>query len=404
MPLTRNKMQRTEITGFCHIAIICLFSILQFNGGVSSVAYGAQYVDGPGTLALWHMDEGSGNTIVDATDNGNDGTFVGGLVEGAYREPSFQLGAARYGASGVRIPRSAPVSPPYPVPGYESTPLGIDFPVALTNRNDFTFQLNMAWTGSATELRPGDNLAGYLYYDFDSFGVRGHIGAGGNIYLKALHRFDDGWHELNSTTLLSSWTWYDVAFTREQINATQTEIKIIIDGVDSNSMTFTNTAYTSGTNPGFGYLDSGYDFTMPCDIDEARVLDYVGTPPPPLPCGGKGYPTGDFNQDCNVDILDLNDMVDEWLSCTPPLDTDIYIDGCVNFKDYALFANEYPTPTSDLLVFQNDDYYCSLIVGTDEDEDLGLSWKQMYHKSTGSQYLYSDDNGPIFKIFGDGID
>ena len=91
MSLTRNKMQRTEITGFCHIAIICLFAILQFNGGISSVAYGAQYVDGPGTLALWHMDEGSGSTIVDATGNGADGTFVGGP-----NIPTWSTG--RYGA------------------------------------------------------------------------------------------------------------------------------------------------------------------------------------------------------------------------------------------------------------------------------------------------------------------
>jgi len=259
-------------------------------------SYGAQYTNTPGTLALWHMDEGSGNQILDATGNGNHGTFVGGNVTDGgvttWIEPSFQAGATRYGASGVRLPMSAPWDPQYPNPGYQSTPIGISFPTALTNRNDFTFQLNMAY-GGGTAYRPGDSFAGYLYYDFDSFGVRAHL-EGGGYYLKTLHRFNDGWHELNfhpsevGGSLLTPWEWYDIAFTREQINATQTEIKIIVDGVGETSMIFDSVAYTSGTNPGFGYLDISYAYTLPADIDEARVLDYAIPEPATLALLGLG--------------------------------------------------------------------------------------------------------------------
>ncbi len=58
------------------------------------------------------------------------------------------------------------------------------------------------------------------------------------------------------------------------------------------------------------------------------------------------YPLGDFDEDFDVDVADLNDLVIEWLNtdCEPPLWcdwTDIDFSGTVEAKDFAEFANHW---------------------------------------------------------------
>ena len=62
------------------------------------------------------------------------------------------------------------------------------------------------------------------------------------------------------------------------------------------------------------------------------VGDYNGVPIDPVAvtieedeCGHWGYSPMDFNEDCVVDLLDLNAFINDWLICTDPVGV-----GCVN--------------------------------------------------------------------------
>jgi len=47
---------------------------------------------------------------------------------------------------------------------------------------------------------------------------------------------------------------------------------------------------------------------------------------------------GDFDDNCKVDIEDLDIMADEWLSIATFSKTDIYDDGITNMKDLAILG------------------------------------------------------------------
>ena len=52
--------------------------------------------------------------------------------------------------------------------------------------------------------------------------------------------------------------------------------------------------------------------------------------------------TGDFNQDCDVDLGDLTLLIRYWLqSCGDCQGTDLLTDGIVNLEDFAFFAQNW---------------------------------------------------------------
>jgi len=55
-------------------------------------------------------------------------------------------------------------------------------------------------------------------------------------------------------------------------------------------------------------------------IDEVRISNTI--PAPILICGDWGYPPGDINKDCYVDLRDMAEVADSWLECTDPNNTD----------------------------------------------------------------------------------
>lgn len=234
---------------------------------LAAFAYGAQYSNVPGTLALWHMDEGSGSTITDATGNGHNGTLVGTTYK-----PNWDGG--RYGGSGIHLNVDLPAQPS----SVQSEGAGIALPLSsasLTNRDNFTFQFNFKWDGNTGFYRSGDNFAGYLYYDFDSFGVRFHSNDPANAYFRAMHRFSSGWQEvLYVFPGIQEDVWYDIAATRQKLLDGTTDIKLFVDGVEVNSENITGT-WTSGSKPGFGYIEKSGAYTIGASIDEARVLEYA---------------------------------------------------------------------------------------------------------------------------------
>ncbi|MHC4558939.1 MAG: hypothetical protein ACYTFW_15420, partial [Planctomycetota bacterium] len=49
----------------------------------------------------------------------------------------------------------------------------------------------------------------------------------------------------------------------------------------------------------------------------------------------------DFDSNCIVDFRDLEIMVGDWLASDPDLTTDLNTDSTVNFKDYAVWADQW---------------------------------------------------------------
>jgi hypothetical protein len=65
-------------------------------------------------------------------------------------------------------------------------------------------------------------------------------------------------------------------------------------------------------------------------------------------CGGGGLLAGDFNQDCYVDIYDLQMAADIWLTEVPASDQynlykedDVESDGIINFLDFSILADNW---------------------------------------------------------------
>ncbi len=63
-------------------------------------------------------------------------------------------------------------------------------------------------------------------------------------------------------------------------------------------------------------------------------------------CGGFGYLWEDLNLDCNVDMLDLEMLAEQWLAEDPNEEYDLFQDGIVNLRDFAFFADSWVCNTS----------------------------------------------------------
>jgi len=62
-------------------------------------------------------------------------------------------------------------------------------------------------------------------------------------------------------------------------------------------------------------------------------------------CGGFGYLWEDLNQDCYVNMLDLEMLAGQWLAEDPNEEYDLFQDGIVNFRDFAFFAKYWMSNT-----------------------------------------------------------
>jgi hypothetical protein len=62
-------------------------------------------------------------------------------------------------------------------------------------------------------------------------------------------------------------------------------------------------------------------------------------------CGGFGYLDGDLNQDCYVTLADLAVLGLSWMQAPASPADDLYEDGIVDYRDLALFAEDWLTNT-----------------------------------------------------------
>jgi len=298
-------------TGKCARVVsvsLSFFAVLVMAAGPAHAFNACEYEADEHTLALYHLNEGSGGTAADASPNGNDGTLVGDDV--AWTSGLF--------GSGVQLTMPTSV---YQSPGQGSA---IQLPDELFNRANFTIEMYLNWDYVAQGPIPGDSFCGYLFGDGENTFARGFIDTSNPYrwYCKLNFGVYTYWGWLEATTpheyALDADTWMHVAFVRSWDGA-NTKIAIYVDG----ELAAENSIATGGIQRGWlTYIGTVYpgNASWGGQVDEIRVSDIARKRFGCLGCGDWGYPQGDVNGDCYVNLVDFAIMADQWLKCTDPAD------------------------------------------------------------------------------------
>ena len=252
----------------------CLVTVLVVLTASATFGSPGEYPLIPGTVALWHMNEGSGSQIGDASGNNHYASF-----NGSPYWPTWDTGL--HGGGGIHLQQDK--SSPSPATGTGAG--AIINGGNLLDLETFTLQMHFNWDGGSGFVNPGDNYAGHLFRDFFGVEVRTHAYSGDQYYIKFLNNYNTGWQELTyHETLvpptdpdggrLDAGTWYEFTFIREKQGNGTTTTSIWIDGIPRVSHNFTGTHWGGGS-AGFGHVQSSSNYTPPGGLDEARVLDFA---------------------------------------------------------------------------------------------------------------------------------
>ena len=371
---------------------------------VTSPAFASEYIVDEHTVGLWHLNEGAGAVVADATGNHN-GTLVGNAPptwtsgkydDGLHLQCCFNSSANQCGA--------------------------VELGNGLFNLPNSTIEMYLKYDYQTSGPNPADTgFVGYLFHDGQNTFARVNIDTSNpqrwygrityGVYTNA------GWIEISTPHeyCLDADVWTHVAFVRLW-DGVNTIASIYVDGELAVTGSRANNSPFSGTMAYIGHVSQN-NVSFGGGIDEIKISDIARTDFGGVAsgsCGDWGYVLGDFDQDCYISFKDVVKIADEWLSCTLPLETDIYTSGCVDFRDYTLFADNWRqcsnpadsncTPGYDqALNFENANYFCSLLIGSGINDHKGLRWGKLYEKSNATQYLYPADNMPLFRVFGDGF-
>jgi len=107
-------------------------------------------------------------------------------------------------------------------------------------------------------------------------------------------------------------------------------------------------------------------------------------------CDGFGYRPGDFNRDCVVDMNDLRMLAEQWLAELSTNTYDLFedADNIVNFRDFAVFADQWRTG------------------GVNMNDLKELAWQWLAEPASHKYDLFEDDGDIIdfrdFAVFAEG--
>jgi hypothetical protein len=281
----RKYMKNIKIMLFVGILIAVISA-----GSAKAVFYpGANSPDEP-TVALWHMDEGTGTNVFDVM-GGYDGIFSGTPL------PTWTTG--RFD-SGIHL---QPMNPN----GVNLGPFTYFNP---TITFEFYFKRDTGYNGS-------DGWMGYFFKTADLW-ARAWNSNAGKITLTYGVKGYNGWNEISVDVPVGYNEWHHFAFTRLPSGVTpnfRTDFSIYFDG------TLVKTGGWDGlfwlpSSPSDVYLGTGD--SMGGTFDEARVSSIIRTKFGVMGCGDWGYQPGDVNKDCKVDFSDMAQIATDWLMCTSP--------------------------------------------------------------------------------------
>jgi hypothetical protein len=220
------------------------------------------------------MNEGSGSQIGDASGNNHYASF-----NGTPYWPTCDTGL--HGGGGIHLLQDKSSHPG------SSTGAGTIINGGnLLDLPTFTLQLHFKWDGGSGYVIAGDNTAGWLFRDFYGIEIRAHAYDNNQeYYMKFLNNTNQGWEELtyHETTVplsdpdsgrLQAGTWYEFTFIRELLGNGTTDARMWIDGTQRVTKNFAGTPW-GGSGAGFGHVVSGSNWTLPGELDEARVLNFA---------------------------------------------------------------------------------------------------------------------------------
>jgi len=371
-------------------------------GDAQAVFHPGEYeVDG-NTVALWHLNEGTGTTVYDETDNNNDGVLIG------TNPPSWTSG--EFGA-GLQLTCSLNQNP--------GDGGAILLPLGILNRGSSTVEMYLNWDYLSQGPIAGDTgFVGYLFSDGNNTFARGYIDDTNPYRFKCKVSFGvstyGGWLETVTPYeySLDADTWTHVAFVR-QWDGVNTTISIYVNGELAASNSIAAGGIEGGGSTYIGSVTQG-TCSWGGQIDEIRISDVARTEfglQLPDACGDWGYMSGDVNHDCYVNLLDFAQMAEDWATWGGGLGGDVNYDGCVNDQDLAALSGDWLACTDPLdpdcvqapqqqITFENDQYLCRL---TFNGGPAGLRWDQITNKDLGENYLYGGDDMPVFLVAGEGF-
>ena len=238
-----------------------------------STGVGAPYVADSHTLALYHLDEGSGSIAYDSSGNNKNGTLVGSDI-------SWTSG--RYD-DGIKLTS---------VIGGNTAGRGskITLPTNLLSKINFTVQMDLNWDYLSQFPITGDNSAGYLLSGGGSnMWVRGRINTSNPARNKCDLLFGvytyAGWLQITTPSefALQDNQWTNVAFTSswEDIGGGvyNTVARILINGQVA-AEAYSPSGPLAG--PGTPYIGRSDTYlSWGGKIDEVRILDYAIQVPEP---------------------------------------------------------------------------------------------------------------------------
>ncbi len=190
----------------------------------------AQFTLDDNTVALWHFDEASGNTVFDETSNNNDGTILGAK----WTNDSTSGFALKFDGidDKIIVPYSSSIGA---LPN-----LTLD---AWVKRNSLSDGMVISKNGP--------------YF----ISIRNNVLEGG-VYA------GPGWTQISGTTSLNLGQWYHIALTYDGA-----DIKLYLDGVEDASITKTGSILVTGQSLHIGWGEPGHNQFFNGIIDEVRISD-----------------------------------------------------------------------------------------------------------------------------------
>ncbi|UCE39167.1 MAG: PQQ-binding-like beta-propeller repeat protein, partial [Thermoplasmata archaeon] len=263
--------------------------VVQFNGSGSTAGGGVV----PDAVAVWHMDEGSGDTIYDETDYHNDGEiYKATWTTGKYGSALSFDGLHDF----VDVPTS---------PSLNITDMMTMHAWIKPKRTDYGYVV-------CKELNPGHEGRGGLYsLDIYPGQVRSILHEDSPVYY---------WHQATGTTDIVYDVWQHIAMTWDG-----NVLKVFYNGQVEDSVNFTGKIKTSAANVGIGRYGPVFFKGI---IDEVAIYDCALSDQDIL----RIYQTGSLN------YSQPGELTYEW-----DFDSDVDSDGDGNYTNDVEATG--PTPT-----------------------------------------------------------
>jgi hypothetical protein len=232
-------------------ALFMLSAVVLLTCTATATFVPGEYADDSSTLALYHLNQSSGTTVLDDASTGrtaHNGTVVNGTPNWTTGDFGNGLGVSMGGSTGINMGALTGLTASYTI--------------------EFYFKWNYAYIG---EL-------GNLFYAEESAFARSYLvehGASPATFRidYGVRKGDGGWYEIYTPadSVLDT-SWHNIAFTRTW-DGTNTGCMIYVDGVEKASGSFAGGFW----NPTSANLYMPFSSSMGGTFDEIRVSNVART-------------------------------------------------------------------------------------------------------------------------------